>query len=232
MSRHFIKSGLFGVMGLCIVVANVAAGDLGLVVNGDMETESRFTPHGTPGVDHPNGFADGWHHSANSAWSNGTTDPVTSGSHALWIPDERFSDHDEMRSFATNIPGVGTERTLTLNWNWNWEITNGEAFSATVRVSDDVVDTDQFDLSGNIVDHVFFTSGASSGGYQPFSTTIALGPNDASFDIIYRTRDNTGDSSETGVLLIDDVSAVVPEPASLMLLVVGGVIALARSRAH
>jgi hypothetical protein len=235
MTRHYLRQYLRQLIGMSVVAlfsiaaTTASAGNLGLVVNGDMEAESRFIPHGTPGVDHPNGYADGWHHSANAAWSNGTTDPVTSGIHSLYIPDTRVSDHDEMRSFATNIPGAGMSRPLILSWNWNWDITSGEAFSATVRISDDVVEPDQLDLAGSIVDHVFLTDGAASGGFQPFSMTIPLGPNDRSFDIIFRTRDNAGDSSELGVLFVDDVFANIPEPSSLMLACVAGLAALARA---
>lgn len=197
------------------------AGDLGLIENGDIETESRFTPHGTPGVDHPNGYPDGWHHSANSAWSNGTTDPVTSGIHSLFIPDGEISDHEEMRSFARNLPNVGSSgRTLDVSWNWNWDITSaaGDMFSATIRISKSGTGG-SLDLSGSITDYLFLTDGsASSSGYVPFLTSIPLAGDDASFDIIFRTRDNVGDSSETGVLFVDDISARIPEPGTIGLM--------------
>ena len=220
-------------MALLGMSATIAlAGNLGSQINGDMEAESRFAPHGTPGVDHPNGYADGWHHSANSAWSNGTTDPVTSGAHSLFIPDTLLSNHEEMRSFARGLSGVGnTGRTLDLSWNWNWDITSatGDLFSATVRVSTDPAGG--LDLAGPITDYVFFTDGtANSGGYQNFTTSIPLTAADASYDIIFRTRDNTGDSSETGTLFVDDVSANIPEPTSLMLLSIGGLIAMGRRK--
>ena len=230
MMRSRLRFGMFAAALIGLSGLNASAGDLGLVVNGDMEEESRFSPHGTPGVDHPNGYADGWHHSANSAWSNGTTDPVTSGVHSLWIPDDRFGDHDEMRSFATAIPGVGAAgRTLDVSWNWNWDITSDPAdvFTATIRISD----TDPaggLDLGGSITDHVFLTGTGNSGGFVPFTTSIPLSPTDAAFDIIFRTRDNNGDSSETGTLFVDDVSAVIPEPASLLLLSISGLMIMGR----
>ena len=42
-----------------IVLAGTGASavDIELMENVDIETVSRFVPHGTPGVDHPNGYA-------------------------------------------------------------------------------------------------------------------------------------------------------------------------------
>ncbi len=190
-----------------------------LLENVDVETVSRFVPHGTPGVDHPNGYADYWHHSQSAAWSNGTTDPVTSGIHSLYIPDTNTAGLEELRSFATDIPGVGaTGRTLDLNWNWNWDITSGSKFSAFVRISN--APALSLDLGGTITDHVFFTDGsANSGGFQNFLTSIPLSATDASFDIIFRSTENPGGArAETGTMFVDDISAIVPEPPLLMVL--------------
>jgi hypothetical protein len=236
MMRSLVRIfwGLSAVAVLAMAGTTALAGDLGIVVNGDMETISRFDPHGVPGVDHPNGYADGWHHSANSAWSNGTTDPTTSPTHSLYIPDDRDSDHDEMRSFATDLPRVGDlGRVFNLTWNWDWTITSapGDMFSATVRISKSPVGG--FDLGGAITDHLYLTDGsASSGGFQAFTASIPLAPDDASFDVIFRTRDNVGDSSETGVLFVDDVSSYIPEPATMGLLGLGslGLMMVSRRR--
>ena len=65
---------------------SASAGDLGLVQNGDMELESRFAPHGTPGEDTPAGIPDAWGHSGHTGWSN-TVDPVLSGVHSLRLRD-------------------------------------------------------------------------------------------------------------------------------------------------
>ena len=212
-------------LGLCAaaviaLAGNVAsAGSIELLENVDIETVSRFVPHGTPGVDHPNGYADYWHHSQSAAWSNGTTDPVTSGIHSLYIPDANTAGLEEMRSFATDIPGVGaTGRVLDLNWNWNWNITSGNKFSAFVRISD--APALSLDLGGTITDHVFFTDGsANSGGFQNFMASIPLSATDSSFDIIFRsTEDPGGTKAETGTMFVDDISALAPDPVTLPLL--------------
>jgi hypothetical protein len=196
-----------------------SAGTIELLENVDIETVSRFVPHGIPGAAHPNGYADYWHHSQSAAWSNGTTDPVTSGIHSLYIPDTNTSGLEEMRSFATDIPGVGTTgRVLDLNWNWDWTITSGSKFSAFVRISD--APALSLDLGGTITDHVFFTDGsANSGGFQNFLASIPLNATDASFDIIFRsTEDPGGAKAETGTMFVDDISAMAPEPEPLAML--------------
>jgi hypothetical protein len=231
MKRNWWKfyCGLSALAIIAMAASTAFAGDLGLVVNGDVETETRFLDHRPP-VDvnaNPNSYPDGWHHSANSAWS-GTIggNMFVSPSHSLYIPDTRVGDHDEMRSFATAIPGAGTLRNFVVKWAWKWDITSaaGDMFSATVRTSTQPVSG--FDLSGagpEIRDHVFLTDGsASSGGFQTFMATIPLLATEQSFDIIFRTRDNAGNSSETGVLFVDDISAVIPEPATMGLLGLGG----------
>ena len=219
-----------------------ASAAIELLENVDIETESRFVPHGTPGVDHPNGYADYYHHGGDSAWSNGTTDPVTSGIHSLWLPDtdpiaSPFT-WAEMRSFATAIPDVGNAgRVLDLSWNWDWDITSGQLFTATVRIS--TAPVVGLDLAGAITDHLFFTDGSlNSGGFKNFLTSIPLNPADASFDIIFNTGDRSlandtdpGKLDAAGVMFVDDISAIVPEPASLALMGLGGLAALRRRRA-
>lgn len=239
MMRSYLKFVTLTVALMGLSTMQALAGDLGLVGNGDMELESRFSPHGTPGVDHPNGYADGWHHSSTSAWSNGTTDPVTSGIHSLWLPDALISDMAEMRSFAGgsegDIPGAHFPgRTLDLSWNWDWDITSGQVFTATVRISDTI--GGGLDLGGTITDHFFFTDGsASSGGFQNFATSIPLSATDKSFDIIFNTGDRSlpndsdpGKFDATGTMFVDDVFADIPEPASLLLLSISGLMVMGR----
>ncbi|MEX2169213.1 MAG: PEP-CTERM sorting domain-containing protein [Pirellulales bacterium] len=227
----------FGVSALAIIATattTVLAAPDSLLENSDIETITRFLPHGVPGTDVPldhNGFPDAWHHSANSQWNEPLDGMYTSGIHSLYLPDDRLSDHEEMRSFATTIPG--DPGRLDLSWNWKWDITSaaGDTFSATVRTSTQPVNPTSFDLQGNndnpldiqIRDHLFLTDGSvSSGGFLPFLASIPLLATEQSFDVIFRTRDNTGDSSERGVLFVDDVCAIVPEPATMWLLGLGG----------
>ncbi len=225
-----------GAVAAMMIAAPVgSASAFNLIDNGDIERISRFDDHGVPGVDSPNGFPDAWHHSTNATWSNGTTDPVTSGTHSLMIVDDNAGGvadiSEEFRSFSAAIPNVGEEgRALDVSWNWYWDITSevGDRFSATVRISDAPVVG--LDLVGNIVDHVFTTDGsANSNGFQHFMTSIPLSETDASFDIIFKTEDRVGPASETGTFFIDDV-VVTPEPASLALLGLGGLAVLGRRR--
>ncbi len=243
----------FGMSAAAVIAlagTSASAGDLGLIVNGDMEVVSRFAPHGDPGTgDTPAGVPDGFHHSGHTGWSN-PGDPVLSGTHSLRLSDfagaiggvfnpplvDPTLSMQEGRSFATAIPDVGNVgRSLDLSWNWDWDITSGTVFTATVRVS--TAPVVGFDLVGTITDHLFFTDGsANSGGFQNFVTSIPLSAADASFDIIFNTGDRSlndpdpGKLDAIGTLFVDDVSAV-PEPASIALLGLGGLAALRRRRA-
>ncbi len=249
MMRSYLKFGMLAAALIGMSATNTLAGDLGLIVNGDMEVVSRFAPHGDPGTgDTPAGIPDGWHHSGHTGWSN-PGDPVLSPTHSLRLSDfagaiggvfnpptvDPTLGMEEGRSFATAIPGVGNlGRSLDLSWNWDWDITSGTVFTATVRISDAPVVS--FDLVGTITDHNFFTDGsASSGGFQTFLASIPLGPTDASFDIIYNTGDRSlndpdpGKLDAIGSLFVDDVSAgTVPEPTSLLLLSFGGIMVMGR----
>ena len=244
---------------MALAGASASAGDLGLMVNGDMEVVSRFAPHGDPnpggdpappGGDTPAGVPDGWHHSGHTGWSN-SGDPVAGGAYSLRLSDfdgaiggvfnppltTASSTWQEGRSFATDLPGVGNAgRSLDLSWDWNWDITSGTVYTATVRIST-APTFGGFDLGGSITDHLFFTDGsASSGGFQNFVASIPLSAADASFDIIFNTGDRSlndpdpGKLDAVGSLFVDNVSAV-PEPASIALLGVGGLAALRRRRA-
>ena len=213
---------------IALAGTGASAATIELLENVDIETVSRFVPHGTPGVDHPNGYADYWHHSQFAAWSNGTTDPVTSGIHSLWLPDTLINNMSEMRLFATDLPGVGNNgRTLDLKWNWDWRIASGQVFTATVRISN--APALSLDLGGTITDHFFFTDGsANSGGFQTFLASIPLSPTDASYDIIFNTGDRSlpnnldpGKLDAVGTMFVDDVSAV-PEPGTWIVLGLGG----------
>ena len=64
MMRHSWKIyfGLFAAAATAMAATTAMAADLGLVVNGDVETETRFLDHRPP-MDvnaHPNSYPDGW----------------------------------------------------------------------------------------------------------------------------------------------------------------------------
>jgi hypothetical protein len=180
--------------------------------------------------------------------------PTTSGIHALWLEDSLVSKEAESRSYAGdstccggdftgtrtgNLPLVGSAgRILTVGWEWDWDITNdpNQVFTGTVRISK--IAGTGLDLTdggdpNNITEHFFFTGTGSSGGYASFSADIPLDAADAQFDIIFNTGDRTagdftGRLNATGTLFVDDVSAVLPEPASLLLLSISGLMVMAR----
>src|SRR3990172_4086196 len=131
MMRSFVKI-YCGVIAVAIIaMLATTASAAGLLANGDVELESRFAPHGTPGVDTPNGIPDSWHHSAPGAGWNPTGDGMaTSGIHSLYLDDTSATDHEELRSFVEDlgfgsgiisgvIPDVGLEgRSLWGMWKW------------------------------------------------------------------------------------------------------------------
>ncbi len=140
-----------------------------------------------------------------------------------------------------NIPGGNPFRSLDVSWSWDYSITNdpNQVFTGTVRTSS-VVGTG-LDLTdggdpNNIVEYNFFTGTGSSGGYVGFSVNIPIAADVRQFDIIFNTGDRTADDFDgrlnaTGTMFVDDVRVdLIPEPASLLLLSVAGVMVLGRRR--
>jgi len=246
MMRSYLKYGMAAValMGLSATIAS--AGDLGLVLNGDMELVSRFSPHGDPGGDTVNGVPDAWGHSQNTGWSNGTTDPAVSGIHSMLLDDTTAASAfamEEGRSFELVLPSTSNEGdTLNVHWKWAYDITSnvtgtGDQFSANIRISNVAAGVGNgFDLLAPIdaLQTTVLTDAATSSTGGQFvdawaSITLPAGIN--TFDIIFNTGNRTLDDADpgkldvTGTLFVDDVSATltqVPEPASLLLLSIGG----------
>ena len=243
--RSYLKFGIFAAALIAMSASIASAANLGIQINGDIEAGSRFLDWGPPGLVHPNGYPDGWHSGPDASWSDPNTDPTTSPVHSLKMPDASVaSPFSEYRSFARNLSGVGSARVLTVSWKWNWDITGDvddpndvgapPVFTGTIRISTSATGG-SLDLGGAITDHFYFTDGsASSGGYDMFMTTIALGAADASYDIIFNTGDRTlGDANPAkfgleGTMFVDDVSASIPEPASLLLLSISGLMVMGR----
>ena len=241
MKRSFVKI-YCGVIAVAIIAmaATTASAAGGLLLNGDAELESRFIPHGTPGVDTPFGLPDSWHHSAPGAGWNPTGDGmVTSGIHSLYLEDASLTDHEELRSFVEDpatgygltsgvIPDVGLEgRSLWVMYKWKWLKGDGDLFGATLRTSNAPADGN-LDLTppdAGVRGHLFLTDGsADSNGFQMYMASIPLLATEATFDITFRTRDDTAPASEMGRLWIDDVMIIyhVPEPATMGLLGLAG----------
>lgn len=223
--------GLIAAAMMAMPAPTVWAATDNLLQNGDIELVSRFIDWGLPGAGQPNGVPDAWHGSDNGQWSGPPLGGVmaVSGVHSLYLPDARISNHEEFRSFARSLPNVGFPgRDLDLSWKWKWDKAPDNVFSATVRTSTSPVGS--LDLGGAITDYNFLTDASAVSDWTMFMTTIPLPADAASFDVIFRTRDNVGDSSELGSMWVDDVSAQVPEPASLGLLVLGGLGLMLASR--
>ena len=209
------------------------------------------TPTGRPDAWHHSATPTAVWSDPNSAF--GGPHPTTSGIHALWLEDSdpnagALTTEAEFRSFA-GIPNIGGDffgtraglipdigdpnRVLTVSWEWDWDITSdpNHVFSGTVRISDTV--GGGLDLTGTITDHIFNTGTGSSGGYTSFSVDIPLSATDAQFDIIFNTGDRgaadfEGRLNATGTMFVDDVSAVLPEPTSLLLLSISGLWVMGR----
>ncbi len=248
MMRSFVKiyCGVIAAAIIATLATTAWASPGSLLANGDVELESRFVPHGTPGVETPNGVPDSWHYSnsADSAWNPAGDGMVTSGVHSLYHNDTSATGHNENRSFVEQlgtdgvesgiIPDVGLEgRSLWLMWKWKWLKGEGDLFSATVRTSTQAASAGGLDLQGNndnpmdiqIRDHLFLTDGtADSDGFQMFMASLPLLATEQSFDIIFRTRDNEGAASEMGTMWVDDIMVIyhVPEPATMGLLGLAG----------
>ncbi len=241
MMQSCLKFGMSAaaVIGLSATIA--LAGDLGLVINGDMEAESRFVPHGTPGVDTLNGVPDGWGHSANTGWSNGTTDPHMSGIHSLKLDDQSAFSMEEGRSFVLALPRTSVEGdVIHLHWKWWNTITSnvtgtGDSFSATIRISEVTAgDSNCCDLQANVTAATVLTSGTPDGSLEEVWLSIPIPAAINTFDIIFNTGNrlledaDPGKLGVTGTMFVDDVSATlwVPEPGSLLLMSIGGLIAI------
>lgn len=211
------------------------------------------TPSGRPDAWHHSA-------NSSAVWSDPNAGhPTTSGVRALWLEDPLLSEMAEFRSFAGdsaccggdfpgvntgNIPGVGNAgRSLDVGWNWNWDITSGTVFSGTVRISSVVgtgLDLSDGGDSNNITEYFFTTepNTPSSNGYVSFSTNIPLDPAAAQFDIIFNTGERSlpndtdpGRLDATGTMFVDDVFVnLIPEPASLLLLSIGGLMVMGRRR--
>jgi hypothetical protein len=107
--------------------------------------------------------------------------------------------------------------------------------TATIRISDSV--GGGLDLPAN-TENFFFTNGsASSGGFVSELVSIPLASTAASWDIIFNTGDRSlandtdpGKLDAMGTLFVDDVHARLPEPASLLLLSISGLMVMGRRR--
>lgn len=225
---------------IAMLTSTAMAGDLGLVGNGDFEQVTQFLDWGAPGVTPAiaNGTPDEWHGSVgvlnNAAQWNDPGDGMhTSGVHSAMVEDRDpiASEFrmEEIRSFATALPGVGNaRRVLDVKWNWKWDITSDDnhVFSAVVRISKAPVIS--LNLEGAITDHHYLTGTGNSGGFQSFLDSIPLASDDKSFDIIFQTGnralndDVDGKLNAVGIMFVDDVCATIPEPATMGLLSLGG----------
>jgi len=198
--------------------------------NPDMETITRFTDHiNDPGIPNMNNWADYWHHSQNATWSNGTTDPVVSGVHSLFIFDNTAAgpfSKEEFRSFATDIPidpATGMIATsLSFRWNWAYDITGGidPRFNALFRFSN--APNFSLDLGPPVLQVPVFTDKPNTADpitgdllFEQQDITIAIPAGALTYDILFQTADNSGAGGgvdSTGTMFIDDVTVSLTAP--------------------
>jgi len=214
LMRRFLKhvGAISAVAMIAVAGRSASANDLGLILNGDVETPSRFVAHR---ADHPNGFGDGWHHSTNAAWSNGTTDPAHSGIHSLWLPDDNAGGQAnimaEMRLFSSPLPVFSPGYVMKLQWSWYYDITSGpdDQFSGNIRLSEaPLIGLDLVGLDSLPTTNVFTTAASSGGVFETVTVDIPLPDTAKTFDIIFNTGRRDGDMSETGMLFVDDIMTV------------------------
>ncbi len=192
-----------------------------ILPNPDMEWETRFEAHR---LDDPNSFADYWHHSINSTWSNGTTDPVVSPTRSLWIDDTTAAgpfNKEEMRTFATDIPDdlaspTGKAQKLYFRWHWAWDITAGidPRFNVLFRFSN--APNFSLDLGPPVLEVPVATDKPSTGGLmEEGNIAIDIPAGALTFDIIFQTEDNSGASGgfdSIGMMFVDDVTVSMIAP--------------------
>jgi hypothetical protein len=249
MKRSFVKMyfGVIAVAILAMAATTALAGDLGLVQNGDMELESRFTPHGTPGVDTLNGIPDGWGHSQNTGWNDTGDSMYVSAVHSMLMDDQSASGMEEGRSFVEDLGTTSVAGdVLHLHWNWKYDITStattaGDQMGVTVRTSPISAGASGCcDLvAGTEIALALTTGSTTSGLFEERWLEIPLPVGTQTFDIIFNSGNRSLNDSDpgkldvTGEMWVDDVSATlwrVPEPGSLVLLSIGGVMVMGRRR--
>jgi len=189
--------------------------------NPDMETETRFEAHR---LESPNGnsFADYWHHSTNATWSNGTTDPVVSGTHSLMLFDDTSTGagvftQEEFRTFATAIPAdasspTGRAQKLYFRWHWNFDMFAGTDPSVTMNIRLSNAPIFSLDLGPSLGDNKVTRTG-SSNGWEQVTVELDIPAGAQSFDMIVLTE---GSKDALGLMFVDDVSVSMIAPVTTL----------------
>lgn len=215
LSMRAVRTGL-GVVLASLASASVAVADDLAVWTFEVSIPSNAGPHA---AEIGSGQASGFHNSGSVVYSN----PVGNGSFESF--SSNFWEAGDYYQFRTSTLGY---QNITFGWDQTRSSTGPGVFDVEYSV-------DGVNFSTILDDYNIAVVTWSSGTYDPASTfaavTLPVGA-DNQADLWVRLTAQVGGSATAGTNRVDNVGIrgdVIPEPASLALLAVGG-LALIRRR--